>query len=166
VDGDRDLLFQLANNLLDNASKYAGEGAHIRVSLRTREGEVELCVDDDGPGMPTQLRERAFDRLVRGEAHRGSPGSGLGLSVVRAIALHHGAQCRLEPLSPGLRVRLAFPRAGDAAGRAAAAKAGAPGAATWTNRHSTESDPVQPPSQSGGTGEAPVFPTQTLRSTP
>ena len=149
VDGDRDLLFQLASNLFDNASKYAGEGANIRVSLRRREDEVELCVDDDGPGMSAELRERAFDRLVRGESHRGSPGSGLGLSVVRAIALHHGAQCRLEPLSPGLRVRLGFPRPG-----------------TWTNRHATESAHGEAAAQSGITGPTPVFPTQTLRSSP
>jgi signal transduction histidine kinase len=149
VDGDRDLLFQLANNLLDNASKYAGEGAHIRVSLHAREHEVELCVEDDGPGMSAQLRERAFDRLVRGEDHRGSPGSGLGLSVVRAIALHHGAQCRLEPLAPGLRVRLVFPRA-----------------ATLTNRHLAESAPASASEQSGNTGGTPVFPTPTLRSSP
>jgi signal transduction histidine kinase len=149
VDGDRDLLFQLANNLLDNASKYAGDGARIRLTLRARDNEVELCVEDDGPGMPVPLRERAFDRLVRGENHRGSPGSGLGLSVVRAIALHHGAQCRLEPLSPGLRVRLAFPRAG-----------------TWTNRHLAESVTTGAPEQSGNTGGAPVFPTPTQRSSP
>jgi signal transduction histidine kinase len=150
VEGDRDLLFQLANNLLDNASKYAGEGAHIRVRLRETDGCVELGVEDDGPGMGAQLRERACDRLVRGDAHRGTPGSGLGLSVVRAIALHHGAQWHLEPVSPsGLRVRLRFPPAG-----------------TWTIRHATESAASAAPAQSGITGHTPVFPIQTLRSTP
>ncbi len=144
VEGDRDLLFQLANNLLDNASKYAGPGARIRVWLREREGAVELGVEDDGPGMSAELRERACDRLVRGEAHRGTPGSGLGLSVVRAIALHHGAQWRLEPLAPGLRVRLRFPRA-----------------ATWTNGHATESVASAAPAQSGSTGGTPVIPVQT-----
>jgi signal transduction histidine kinase len=146
VGGDRDLLFQLANNLLDNASKYSGEGAHIRVWLRESEGGVELGVEDDGPGMGADLRERACDRLVRGETHRGTPGSGLGLSVVRAIALHHGAQWRLEPVAPtGLRVRLRFPPC-----------------ATWTNRHATESAAPGAPAQSGITGHTPVFPIQTL----
>jgi K+-sensing histidine kinase KdpD len=98
--------------------------------------------------MSAQLRERACDRLVRGEAHRGTPGSGLGLSVVRAIALHHGAQCRLEPLAPGLCVRLRFPPP------------------TWTNRHATESAAPAAPAQSGVTGKTPVFPVQTLRSSP
>jgi signal transduction histidine kinase len=150
VGGDRDLLFQLANNLFDNASKYAGEGAHIRVGLRAAGGGVELLVEDDGPGMSAQLRERAWDRLVRGEAHRGTPGSGLGLSVVRAIALHHGAQWRLEPVQPqGLRVRLQFP---------------AP--KTWTIGHATESAARTAPAQSGATGQSPAFPIQTLRSTP
>ena len=150
VGGDRDLLFQLANNLLDNASKYSGEGAHIRVWLREHDGGAELGVEDDGPGMSAELRERACDRLVRGEAHRGTPGSGLGLSVVRAIALHHGAQWRLEPMAPsGLRVRLRFPPAG-----------------TWTIRHATESAASVAPAQCGITGHTPVFPIQTLRSTP
>ena len=145
VEGDRDLLFQLANNLLDNASKYAGAGARIRLWLRARADEVEFAVEDDGPGMAAPLRERACDRLVRGDAHRGTPGSGLGLSVVRAIALHHGAQWRLEPVAPsGLRVRLRFPRA-----------------RTWTIGHATESAASAAPAQSGSTGQAPVFPIQT-----
>jgi hypothetical protein len=69
--------------------------------------------------------------------------------VVRAIALHHGAQWRLEPLSPGLRVRLLFPHPG-----------------TWTNRHLPESAPPDAAAQSGFTGHAPVIPSQTLRSFP
>jgi K+-sensing histidine kinase KdpD len=100
--------------------------------------------------MAIELRERAWDRLVRGETHRGTPGSGLGLSVVRAIALHHGAQSRLEPVEPhGLRVRLWFPPP-----------------ATWTNVHATESGASVAPAQSGATGDSPVFHTRTLRSTP
>jgi len=148
VEGDRDLLFQLATNLLDNASKYGGEGCRIRLSLRADGDAVELCVDDDGPGIAPELIERACDRFVRGEAHRGTPGSGLGLSVVRAIALHHRGECHLEPLAPGLRVRIRLPRA------------------TWTNGHAPESDAQSPAEQSGNTGGTPVFPIQTVRSTP
>jgi signal transduction histidine kinase len=148
VEGDRDLLFQLATNLLDNASKYGGEGCRIRVTLRALADEVELCIDDDGPGIAPELIERACDRFVRGEAHRGTPGSGLGLSVVRAIALHHGGELHLEPLAPGLRVRLRLPKA------------------TWTIRHASESAAQTQPAQSGSTGGTPVFPVQTLRSTP
>jgi signal transduction histidine kinase len=149
VDGDRDLLFQLATNLLDNASKYGGEGCRIGLSLRTLGEYAELCVDDDGPGIAPGLRERACDRFVRGEAHRGTPGSGLGLSVVRAIALHHGGELHLEERHSGLRVRLRFPLAG-----------------TWTNRHATESAGQAPPAQSGLAGGTPAIPVQNPRSHP
>ncbi|HET9033150.1 MAG TPA: ATP-binding protein [Dokdonella sp.] len=106
--GDRDLLFQMVSNLLDNAIKYAGEDSDISVTL-TREGdEAVLVISDQGPGIADDQRERVFDRFVRLEQHRGTVGSGLGLSVVRAIAIRHGADLRLESARPGLRVRLAF----------------------------------------------------------
>jgi signal transduction histidine kinase len=143
VDGDRDLLFQLIANLLDNATRYAGPGSTIRASLRHDAEGVELCIADDGPGFTPELRERAFDRFVRGEAHRGSPGSGLGLSVVRAIAIHHGAQVRLEPARRGACVRVRFPAA-----------------ATWTNGHATESAASGAPAQSGLAGGTTAFPVQ------
>jgi signal transduction histidine kinase len=123
VAGDRDLLFQLASNLLDNATKYGGRGCTITVRLRADADGVDLCVEDDGPGLAPGLDARAFDRFVRGDAHRGTPGTGLGLSVVRAIAIHHGAQLWLEPRAPGLRVHLRFP----------------PAPGTWTNGHGAES---------------------------
>ena len=107
--GDRDLLFQMVSNLLDNAIKYAGEDSEISVTLM-REGDASvLVISDQGPGIADDQRERVFDRFVRLEPHRGTAGTGLGLSVVRAIAIRHGADVRLEPALPGLRVRLAFP---------------------------------------------------------
>ncbi len=111
IAGDRDLLFQLLSNLLDNAIKYATPGTTIDVSLHRDGKDVILMLADQGPGIPSDQRERVFDRFVRGESHRGTPGTGLGLSVVKAIAVRHGADVRLEAAHPGLRVVLRFPSA-------------------------------------------------------
>jgi signal transduction histidine kinase len=115
IAGDRDLLFQMVSNLLDNAIKYAGRDSEISVALEHRGSEVVLVVSDRGPGIADDQRERVFDRFVRLEPHRGTAGSGLGLSVVRAIAIRHRADLRLESANPGLRVRLAFPVAAEPA---------------------------------------------------
>lgn len=141
VDGDRDLLFQLIVNLLDNATRYAGAGARIVVRAQADAGGVRVTVADDGPGLAPALRDRAFDRFVRGDSHRGSPGSGLGLSVVRAIAIHHGGQVQLRDGTPGLVVELRFPPV-----------------ATWTNRHVADIGGQGGGSQGGGVGPAPAFP--------
>lgn len=113
IAGDRDLLFQMISNLLDNAIKYAGVDTAISVELEQRRDEVLLVISDQGPGIDDDQRERVFDRFVRLEPHRGSAGTGLGLSVVRAIAIRHRADLRLEAANPGLRVRLAFPAVAD-----------------------------------------------------
>ncbi|MDR0183664.1 sensor histidine kinase [Lysobacter arvi] len=120
VRGDRDQLFQMLVNLLDNALKYAPEGSEVGVSLRGDAAAV-LCVDDQGPGIPEGDRERVFDRFQRLEAHRGTPGSGLGLSLVRAIVHRHGGRIELLDRAPGLRVRVVLPRA-DTTGRIARAE--------------------------------------------
>jgi signal transduction histidine kinase len=111
VAGNRDLLFQMLSNLLDNAIKYSDEGSRISIVLERKGGEAVLVISDQGPGILPEWRERVFDRFVRGESHRGTPGTGLGLSVVRAIAIRHGADLRLESAAPGLRVVLRFPLA-------------------------------------------------------
>ncbi|MDI1301795.1 MAG: HAMP domain-containing sensor histidine kinase [bacterium] len=111
IQGDRDQLFQLLVNLIDNAIKYSPEGSEIHVRLQLQGGHVLLSVSDTGPGIPVANRERVFDRFVRLEAHRGSPGNGLGLSLVRAIALRHHASLRLDDARPGLKVTVDFPAA-------------------------------------------------------
>lgn len=117
IDGDRDLLFQAVANLVDNAIKYTPIGGHIVLGLRPAGEAVELSVADTGPGIPADQRERVFDRFHRLESSRSTPGSGLGLSLVRAVARLHGATIRLTDNAPGLRVALALPhRAGARAG--------------------------------------------------
>ncbi|HEY8514041.1 MAG TPA: HAMP domain-containing sensor histidine kinase [Candidatus Binatia bacterium] len=108
--GDPHLLAQALANLLDNAIKYVpGPG---RVTVRVRGGEnAVLEVADDGPGIPPSFRAHAFDRFTRVEQSRTTPGSGLGLSLVRAVARLHGGEVTLADASPGLIVGLHLPRA-------------------------------------------------------
>lgn len=113
--GDADQLFQLAANLLDNALKYAPEHSEITVSLRREDGVAVLRIADHGPGIPVQDLERVFDRFVRLESHRGSPGTGLGLSLARAIVQRHGGRITLEDNAPGLRVCVLLPLAAASA---------------------------------------------------
>jgi len=110
--GDADQLFQLVANLLDNALKYAGRGSRVRLELRDDGHAVHIVVGDHGAGIPEADRERVFDRFVRLEEHRGSAGSGLGLSLVRAIAHRHGGTISLEDNAPGLRAVVRLPHAG------------------------------------------------------
>lgn len=111
--GDRDQLFQLVVNLLDNALKYAPPDSSVDVTLdvqeNAQEAAVRLQVADHGPGIPEAERARVFDRFQRLEAHRGSPGVGLGLSLVRAIVTHHGGRIALQDNDPGLRVVVMLP---------------------------------------------------------
>jgi signal transduction histidine kinase len=107
--GDADQLFQLVANLLDNALKYAAQGTRVTLRLFDDGEAVHLIVGDHGAGIPAADRERVFDRFVRLEEHRGSAGSGLGLSLVRAIAHRHGGTVSLEDNTPGLRVRVRLP---------------------------------------------------------
>lgn len=109
VRGDRDQLFQAVVNLLDNSLKYAPETSDVEVSLHASGDGVQLEVEDHGPGIPEADRERVLDRFQRLESHRGPPGIGLGLSLVRAIAQRHGGRVQLLDGRPGLRVRLILP---------------------------------------------------------
>ncbi len=112
VRGDADQLFQMLVNLLDNAIKHAPPGTEVGIELCRERARVVVQIDDRGPGIPVADRERVFDRFQRLEAHRGSPGTGLGLSLVRAIAHRHGGQVALTDNGPGLRVRVSLAEAG------------------------------------------------------
>lgn len=111
VRGDRDQLFQMLVNLLDNAFKYAPSGSEVVLSLDVVPDGAVLCIDDAGPGIPEADRERVFDRFERLESHRGTAGSGLGLSLARAIAQRHGGHIALSDRAPGLRVQVTLPQA-------------------------------------------------------
>jgi signal transduction histidine kinase len=98
VSGARDELHRLALNLLENALRHTDPHTAIEVSLEPAGGEVVLAVEDDGPGIPPELREKVFERFFRGAGDR-SGSSGLGLAIVQAVAESHGGSVSLvEPL--------------------------------------------------------------------
>ncbi len=111
VRGDADQLFQLLVNLVDNAIKFAPADSAVDLGLDAVGAEVRLELVERGPGITAADRERVLDRFVRLEAHRSSPGTGLGLSLVRAIALRHEGRIELSDAAPGLRVCITLPRA-------------------------------------------------------
>jgi signal transduction histidine kinase len=112
--GDRNLLASAVANLVDNALKYAGPGATVRVRTWRRLDTVAIIVEDDGPGIPAADRTRVVERFCRLDASRHLPGNGLGLSIVAAIAQLHGGALHLEDAAPGLRARIVLPAAAEA----------------------------------------------------
>jgi signal transduction histidine kinase len=106
IRGERRLLAQAVANLLDNALKHVPRGGQVELAVERRGPAACLTVADDGPGMDEAFRERAFDRFTRMEKSRTTPGSGLGLSLVQAVARLHGGEVRLEDARPGLRVTI------------------------------------------------------------
>ncbi len=109
VTGNRQLLAQALANLLDNAIKFSSRGARIGIELATEGGEVHLTVADRGPGIPAGDETRALERGVRLENAHDIPGSGLGLTLVAAVARLHSASITLADNRPGLRVTVSFP---------------------------------------------------------
>ena len=108
VDGDAEMLTQMIANLIENAIRHAGAGAHIRVHCGRSAGRLQLAVIDNGPGVPETERERLFDRFHRLEASRSTPGSGLGLALVAAVARLHNAEASLHNAEPGLDARIVY----------------------------------------------------------
>ena len=106
VRGDRDLLFQALANLVDNSLKYTASGGHIEISLAESNGRARLAVADDGSGIPSVEREKVLQRFYRLDTSRSTPGAGLGLSLVAAVAELHHAELLFEDNQPGLRVLL------------------------------------------------------------
>ena len=102
IEGDRDLLFQAVANLADNAIKYSPPGGTVTLHAADR----TVTVSDAGPGIPEDARRDVFRRFHRLEAARNTPGSGLGLSLVEAVAHLHGGAVRLEDNRPGLKAIL------------------------------------------------------------
>jgi signal transduction histidine kinase len=113
VAGDPLLLAQAVSNLIDNALKYSSAGGRITVETRRREdGAVELTVRDNGPGIPDSDKPRATERFFRGDNSRGTPGVGLGLSLVDAVARLHGGVLELRDNHPGLRAGMVLGASG------------------------------------------------------
>ena len=109
--GDQALVQQAVANLLDNAVKFSPPGSTVRLAVRSRGGQVDIVVADQGPGIPEADRTRATERFFRGETARSTPGAGLGLALVQAVAQLHGGALVLEDAAPGLLARLVLPAA-------------------------------------------------------
>jgi signal transduction histidine kinase len=110
VAGDPVLLAQALSNLIDNALKYAPQNGAIEVAVRKRgAASVEISVADNGPGIDAAEKCKVMERFYRGDASRGTPGVGLGLSLVQAVAKLHGSPLELYDQAPGLRVVLSMP---------------------------------------------------------
>ena len=112
IKGNKPLLSQAVANLLDNAVKYTPEDGSIYIMAASSPGNVPgilLTVADSGPGIPPEERENVLRRFYRLDQSRGAPGSGLGLSLVAAVARLHNATLTLSDNAPGLCVRLFFP---------------------------------------------------------
>ena len=103
------MLAQALTNLLDNAVKYTPSGGLIAVRVAADGGSVLLTVADSGAGIPAADRKRVLERFVRLEECRSTPGAGLGLSLVAAVARLHDASLDLTDNEPGLKVTLRFP---------------------------------------------------------
>ncbi|QIG48742.1 HAMP domain-containing histidine kinase [Nordella sp. HKS 07] len=111
VHGDSELLTQLFANLVENSLRHCPRGTQIELAVR-RDGDLVVAtVADNGPGIPKDEHDKVFQRLYRLDKSRSTSGSGLGLSLVRAIADLHSAVIRLEDRAPGLAVNVDFPAA-------------------------------------------------------
>jgi signal transduction histidine kinase len=108
VTGDRDLIFDAIANLVDNAIKHGRAGGQVVVANENIDGQPVISIADDGRGIPADQHEHVFKRFYRLEHSRYSPGNGLGLSLVAAVARLHGARIEMLDNSPGLTFRLWF----------------------------------------------------------
>jgi signal transduction histidine kinase len=138
--GDKAMIQQAIANLMDNAVKFSPDGGTVQLTAAVST-KVFVSVSDQGPGIPLAERETATHRFYRGETARSTPGSGLGLSLVLAVAQLHGGELRLEDNQPGLRAILALPLPEDEDGSGVRTK----------SRHAVPSGllPVAPESPSG-----------------
>jgi signal transduction histidine kinase len=109
IEGDPELLTQLCANLVENSIRHCPRGATITIGATASDGRVVATFSDDGPGIPTDQREKVLQRFYRMEKSRTTHSSGLGLSLVKAVADLHNASLTLGSRNPGLIVEIAFP---------------------------------------------------------
>lgn len=113
VHGDRELLTQMLVNLVENALRHTPPGTEVQVSLHRQGRQAVLTVADDGPGIPEAEHAQVLRRFHRLDRSRTTPGSGLGLSLVAAVAELHGAILHLEDARPGLQVSVKLVLTGE-----------------------------------------------------
>jgi signal transduction histidine kinase len=111
ITGDRDLLFDAVANLVDNAIKHGRDAGKVTVELSRSDADAVISVADNGPGIPIDEQQHVFRRFYRLERSRCTPGNGLGLSLVAAVARLHDARIKLFDNAPGLKVELRLPSA-------------------------------------------------------
>ncbi|HWM67079.1 MAG TPA: HAMP domain-containing sensor histidine kinase [Steroidobacteraceae bacterium] len=118
ISGDPVLLAQAIGNLIDNALKYTSAGGGISVEVQAlADGKVQIAVADDGPGIPDEEKPKVSARFYRGDASRGTPGVGLGLTLVASVAKVHGGVLELGDNNPGLRANMVISaQSGNATG--------------------------------------------------
>ena len=109
VHGDRALLTQMLANLVENALHHTPRGTRVELGLASTAQGLTGHVEDNGPGIPAEARTRVLSRFVRLDSSRSTPGDGLGLALVSAVADLHGIRLALGDAQPGLRVELRFP---------------------------------------------------------
>ncbi|MDD2867824.1 HAMP domain-containing sensor histidine kinase [Neomegalonema sp.] len=107
--GDGELIAQAAVNAVENGLRHCPPGSEIELEVGEAEGAPVLRVSDDGPGVPPEEVGKVFDKFHRVERSRTTPGNGLGLALVKAVADLHEARVGLENLHPGLRLEIRFP---------------------------------------------------------
>jgi len=112
VRGDERMLRQMAVNLIQNSLKHCPAGARVGIRVFARDGLATVEFADNGPGIPEEERKRVFDPFYRLDRSRTTPGSGLGLALVKAVAERHGIRMALGDNGPGLTVTLEFPQDG------------------------------------------------------
>ena len=141
IAGDPLLLSQALSNLVENALKYGAAGGTIAILTRRIGSYVEIAVADQGPGIPEGEKDKIVERFYRGDASRGTPGVGLGLSLVAAVAKLHGGKLQFSDNRPGLRATLRFASlADDRPSRFDSVPALAPGWASAEARAAAEVD--------------------------
>ncbi|MDE8342999.1 MAG: ATP-binding protein [Acidocella sp.] len=107
--GDRQLVQQAVTNLLDNALKFSPADGEITFTATVENAVIEITIADHGPGISEEDRQRATERFFRAESARSTAGSGLGLSLVSAVAQLHNGTLRLADNNPGLRAIISLP---------------------------------------------------------
>lgn len=106
--GDRELLVQLFSNLVENAVRHIPPGSNVTINAEEHPHYIKVTIADNGPGIPIEEHAKVFRRMYRSEQSRTTPGNGLGLSMVAAIATLHAAKVALQDNLPGLKVEIDF----------------------------------------------------------